>query len=349
MCEEESEDHEAVAKLFEINDSIHRTIQRYKLIKNGDIEGAKNIAVGTLGISGAGVKKGANNELSLIDFGGMDEEQPAAADAASASGPPPPPPKGNALEDDLLGLSIGPGDAAFGAGGALSLGPSSNGLGDFGTASSSAQTHKPRASASDIMSQFNTPPPAAQSSYSAFAALSQPASTPSSPQVNLFATTPTQVQPPQQPSQRMDPFASLSAASRTSSPFQFQQSSKPPASPLPAAIPAQQRPTSLLSNGDDEWAFASSLPPQQGESKDIQVTNSSIKTVFTVSRPPGANDWVAVESKISNNTPQPITDLTFQLAVTKVRRRNILRIAFAIGLTNKCAGLQSPARASIWP
>ena len=33
MCEEESDDHEAVAKLLEINDSIHRTIQRYKLVK----------------------------------------------------------------------------------------------------------------------------------------------------------------------------------------------------------------------------------------------------------------------------------------------------------------------------
>src|SRR3954447_22089797 len=74
MCEEESDDHEAVAKLFEINDSIHRTIERYKLIKKGDIEGANNIAKGTLGISGAGVKKGANNELSLIDFGGPEDE-----------------------------------------------------------------------------------------------------------------------------------------------------------------------------------------------------------------------------------------------------------------------------------
>ena len=40
MCEEESDDHEAVAKLLEINDSIHRTLQRYKLMKAGDMNGA---------------------------------------------------------------------------------------------------------------------------------------------------------------------------------------------------------------------------------------------------------------------------------------------------------------------
>lgn len=312
MCEEESDDHEAVAKLFEINDSIHRTIERYKLIKKGDLEGANNIAKGTLGISGAGVKKGSNNELSLIDFGGMDDEEPAAAEASSASAPPPPP-KGNSLEDDLLGLSIGPGDADFGSGGALSLGSPSNGLADL-TGSGPSISHKPKASASDIMSQFNAPPQAQNSNYNAFAAMSQPASIPASPTPNLFAQPPPPQQQPQQVQHRADPFAALAGSSRTASPFQFQQSSKPPAVP----VPAQQRPTSLISNGDDEWAFSSSLPPQQAETKDIQVTNSSIKTVFSVTRPAGAEDYLAVESKISNNTAQPIADLTFQLAVTKV-------------------------------
>lgn len=318
MCEEESEDHEAVAKLFEINDSIHRTIQRYKLVKVGDLEGANNIKQGTLGITGAGVKKGANNELSLIDFGGLDEEAPAAESSASSQ-PPPPPPKGNALEDDLLGLSIGPGDSTFGSGGALSLGASSNGLADL-TGAGPSTSHKPKASASDIMSQFNTPPQSAKPTYDAFAALAQPTSTPASPTVNLFSQPPPQPQQAQQPMPKADPFAALSSTSRTSSPFQFQQAFNAPASPIAAVAAAskQPRPTSLLSNGDDEWAFTSSLPPQQIETKAIQVTNSSIRTVFTVSRPSGANDWLSVESKISNNTAQPISDLTFQLAVTKV-------------------------------
>lgn len=124
MCEEESEDHEAVAKLFEINDSIHRTLERYKLVKKGDIEGAAKIPKGTLGTSGAGVKRGPDNELSLIDFGGPEDETPAAGQAESSSNAPAP--KGNALEDDLLGLNIG-GDN-FGQGGVISLG-SMNGAG----------------------------------------------------------------------------------------------------------------------------------------------------------------------------------------------------------------------------
>jgi hypothetical protein len=127
MCEEDSEDTEAVAKLFEINDSIHRTIQRYKLIKEGDIEGANKIPQGTLGRSGAGVSKGANNQLNLIDFGDPEPEPaPAAESSGAASGQSAG--KGNALEDDLLGLSLG-GDS-YGQSGSIALG-GSNGSGEY--------------------------------------------------------------------------------------------------------------------------------------------------------------------------------------------------------------------------
>lgn len=124
MCEEESEDHEAVAKLFEINDSIHRTIERYKLVKKGDIEGANKIPKGTLGTSGAGVSKGPDNELSLIDFGEPEDSVPPAQESSSA--PAQSAKKGNALEDDLLGLSIG--DEPYGQTGNIALG-ASNGAG----------------------------------------------------------------------------------------------------------------------------------------------------------------------------------------------------------------------------
>lgn len=126
MCEEDSEDHEAVAKLFEINDSIHRTIERYKLIKKGDVEGANKIPVGTLGRSGAGVSQGPNNTLNLIDFGDPEPAPPVAADSSRASQQPAP--KGNALEDDLLGLSLS-GDT-YGQSGSISLG-GSNGSGEY--------------------------------------------------------------------------------------------------------------------------------------------------------------------------------------------------------------------------
>lgn len=123
MCEEDSEDHEAVAKLFEINDSIHRTIERYKLIKKGDVDAANKIPVGTLGRSGAGVSQGPNNTLNLIDFG---DPEPAASESSST--PQQPPPRGNALEDDLLGLSLS-GDT-YGQSGSIALG-GSNGSGKY--------------------------------------------------------------------------------------------------------------------------------------------------------------------------------------------------------------------------
>lgn len=121
MCEEESDDHEAVAKLLEINDSIHRTIERYKLIKKGDLEGASKIPKGTLGTSGAGVTKGPNNELSLIDLGGPEDSisAPTSNTAAATSNP-----TSTSIADDLLGLSMDDNSTP----GAISLG-GSNGYG----------------------------------------------------------------------------------------------------------------------------------------------------------------------------------------------------------------------------
>ncbi|GAM83306.1 hypothetical protein ANO11243_012930 [Dothideomycetidae sp. 11243] len=291
MCEEESDDHEAVAKLLEINDSIHRTIERYRLVKKGDIAGAERIPKGTLGVSGAGVKKGPDNELSLIDFGGADEapqQQSSAASQAPSAG------KGNALEDDLLGLSMGGSDdTPFGQGGGISLGPSSNGLFDMTTG-----PQQPAVQPSPKFPQQSKP------NYDLFGSLTnaQTPTKPATPQTNSTLATHTPAS---------DPFAALSTGnSRTASPFQFQQSVHPASQPASTA--------SLLApqtSADDEWTFTSALP--QEATHRINVTNSSIKTIFVVSRPAGADDWLQIESSISNNSTSPVGDLTFQLAVTK--------------------------------
>lgn len=115
MCEEESDDPEAVHKLLEINDSIHRTIERYKLVRKGDLDAASRIPKGTLGTT-TGVSKNANNELSLIDF---DPEEPSS----NGNGPEAPSQGGSALENDLLGLSLGDQGPP---GGAISLGASNS-------------------------------------------------------------------------------------------------------------------------------------------------------------------------------------------------------------------------------
>ncbi|QIX00129.1 hypothetical protein AMS68_005646 [Peltaster fructicola] len=294
MCEEESDDTEAVAKLFEINDSINRTIERYKLFKKGDYAAANAIPKGTLGTSGAGVKKGPDNELSLIDFD-------SSAESAQQATPSKP---GNALEDDLLGLSMG--NDIYGQGGALTLGPSDG------------ASKAPAMGTADILAQFARPaaqvqpaPRQTPQNNDLFGSLSSftPPTSKSATPVPVQASQP---QPPPQPPRKADPFASLGTGSGRSSPFPTQsRSPAPPAQPQSSGV-------DLLSlgnghsNADDEWTFSSSLPDQP---VDITVTTSSIHTVFTVSRPNETE--LMVQSKISNNLDQPVTDLTFQLAVTK--------------------------------
>lgn len=126
MCEEESDDQEAVAKLFEINDSIHRTIERYKLIKKGDVDGASRIPRGTLGTS-TGVSKTADNELSLIDFSGDPEPTGIASGNVNGSSDQ----KSATLQDDLLGLSIQDQDYEQGGGIALGFGANSSNRSPF--------------------------------------------------------------------------------------------------------------------------------------------------------------------------------------------------------------------------
>lgn len=120
MCEEESEDHEAVARLLEINDSIHRTVERYKLMKKGDMEAAAKVASGAAPPVSSGH---AANELSLIDFdgeGGHDASQSNGTSTSNFS-------QAGGLENDLLGLDIGgSSSSAFGQGGNISLGFGAN-------------------------------------------------------------------------------------------------------------------------------------------------------------------------------------------------------------------------------
>ena len=119
MCEEESDDSEAVAKLLEINDSIHRTVERYKLVKKGDVAAASKIPKGTLGTS-TGVGKTADNELSLIDFSG--EPEPVDSTGVGTDGNSAR--ETESLEDDLLGLSFQ--DKNYGQGGGIALGFGAN-------------------------------------------------------------------------------------------------------------------------------------------------------------------------------------------------------------------------------
>ncbi|KAF1839767.1 VHS-domain-containing protein [Decorospora gaudefroyi] len=296
MCEEDSEDHEAVAKLFEINDSIHRTIERYKLFKKGDIEAANNIPQGTLGRSGAGVSEGPNNTLNLIDFGDPEPMPPAAE---SSQGPQQASAKGNALEDDLLGLSLS-GDT-YGQSGSISLGGSNGsvlGLSGVAVPQSPAQQKTSVQAINDLF-----------------------ASGPKPIQPQIASPNPALSQPPPQPARTPDPFAALASTPRQNSPFQYQQSVKPPP-PASGAVDLLgggiSAPTTNLAqststaNDDDEWDFASSVPDS---SKEIIVTNTSVNVLFNVSRE--TDTALLIQSRVSNNTPLPISGLTLQVAASK--------------------------------
>lgn len=307
MCEEESDDAEAVNKLLEINDSIHRTIERYKLMKAGNVEAANKIEKGTLGTK-TGVGKNAANELSLIDF---DPEPPAAAGSGTngsllESGPAPT--AQTSVEDDLLGLSLDSGPP-----GVISLGPTT-GVGSLST------TPFGMSSTSAIPAPVASPPPTQSTpkpNYDAFASLTSalPSSKPATP-------TPMQQRQPTSSQPALDPFAALvSSGSRPSTPQQRNTSQSRPAqetlltlsqnqAAAPAATSAQ-----TPANADGDWDFASALP-EQPETNVIQVHSSKIGVEFQAQRQPG-QPAIRIQVRFSNQTQHAITGVHFQVAVEK--------------------------------
>ncbi|KAE8141982.1 VHS domain-containing protein [Aspergillus pseudotamarii] len=292
MCEEESDDPEAVHKLLEINDSIHRTIERYKLVKKGDLEAASKIPKGTLGTT-TGVSKNANNELSLIDF---DPEPSSNGNASQPAG-------GSSLENDLLGLSI---DEPAPTGG-ISLGPGPGPVTPIPSSTPPVQqapsAFKPNY---DILSSLNSSRPASQSSSPAPAAM-RPQSTTATP-------------PPS------DPFASLvSASSRHPSPFPSGVSSQQPASAGPSLLDLAGASSSQPPAGntkaaeEDEWDFTSSLPESNTlpTTNRVQVLNSSLRVEFVARRQPQQARQIHMVALFSNGTNQPLSELHFQVAVEK--------------------------------
>jgi ADP-ribosylation factor-binding protein GGA len=141
-----------------------------------------------------------------------------------------------------------------------------------------------------------------------------------SPPQSLFTSPPPNPSQAVQPPPKTDPFASITSshASRQASPFQFQQSIQPPS--VLAAKPPQAPQPSLISTTDsqqdDEWDFASALPVQTVSH--LTLLNSSIQIQWELVKPANSNDIIEIKSKISNNTASPVSQVTFQVAVTKV-------------------------------
>ncbi|KAF9873585.1 VHS domain-containing protein [Colletotrichum karsti] len=287
MCEEESDDHEAVAKLLEINDSIHRTVERYKLMKKGDLEAAKKVASGAPLPTTSGSSKSAAQELSLIDFDGE-------ADATNGSSSEQPASQSTGVENDLLGLSMDDSNS-YGQGGALTLGFGAN-SNIPGPALLSSMTEDN--SAKGPMSKTTTPQPP---SFSQFASFTSPAASQSgTPQPSVMSA----FKPPQQAAApSSDPFAALGSPAFSSK----------PSTPAPASQPAP------AANDDDEWAFSSALPPEQPslpKEHRATISESTVKIEMMAGRT-GPGNSLNFSFAFSNNSAQPVTELHFQLAATK--------------------------------
>jgi hypothetical protein len=313
MCEEESDDHEAVAKLLEINDSIHRTVERYKLMKKGDVEAAQKIAKGTLGTS-TGVGKNAANELSLIDFDAEEENGEGSSQAAVPSA---------SIEDDLLGLTISPPSASYGQAGALALGFGANtNIPGGPLLSSTTQNNSAR-----IPTPLSTTPQPPSSTpkpnyepFGAFAPSASPALVQAVPQPS-YHQKPVAAAPPQ----ASDPFAAIASIVRKdaqpSSPVVASSNSlvdfssfSNSSTPKPAAPPAP------ASADDEEWAFESALPESNGlpTVNNLLLTQNNVIVSVEASRKSSSDPLITLSLRYSNGTPRPVEGLTFQAAVSKV-------------------------------
>ena len=323
MCEEESDDSEAVAKLLEINDSIHRTIERYKLVKKGDVEAASKIPRGTLGTT-TGVGKNAANELSLIDF------DPEPLPNGGPDGTSHVPAQTTSVEDDLLGLSMD--DRPFGQSGGIALGLGANaGIPGPALLSSTTQQTSARPTAPVAPSQLSHTLHSGKPNYDAFSTLSssRPSSKPATP-------TPVMQQQRQiapQPATMVDPFAALvSPSPRAGSPAQPRTASKPTATSS-SLLDLGDAPPNVPSGAnrelvhDDEWTFTSSLPEQAAPNttrpmwQHLRVLSSYISIDFLAAREEDGH-VIRITAQFSNTTKQNINGLHFQVAVEKVSYSN---------------------------
>lgn len=167
----------------------------------------------------------------------------------------------------------------------------------------------------------------AKPNYSAFSGIGapQPSSQVSTPQPFMFQQQQHQQQPAARPAQvqapalASDPFAALGSPLRNVTPqppssalrstFDFSQ----PASPAPPA------PT-VAATDDDDWAFSSALPESNGlpSSHDITVTDTSVNITLRASRRTPSDPGITLDASFSSKVAYPITELEFQVAVTKV-------------------------------
>lgn len=167
---EEQDDPDAVQNLLKLNDSVNLLVDKFNLLKAGDLANASKIKVAS---NGSGVQQ----SLNLIDFDDDD----------SATATPPPQQQGGTVDDllgDLNSLSFNnPPQANYGLGGDISLGATSPPPQSLSPQQSSGPNY-------DIFAQLSQPSTSSASGI---------ASAPSFDLLSGFSQPPQQQQKQQQP------------------------------------------------------------------------------------------------------------------------------------------------------
>jgi ADP-ribosylation factor-binding protein GGA len=112
----------------------------------------------------------------------------------------------------------------------------------------------------------------------------------------------------QQYAPAQDPFAALASPLRQSTPQQIQPSHSIFDFGEPAAAPAD----------DDEWAFSSALPEDLPSESTITVSETALGISLHAAREATAPAIIKLSLSFSSKTDQPISELEFAVAVTKV-------------------------------
>ena len=278
MVEDEAEDHEAVAKLLELKETIAADLEKYDKLRKGDFQGSQQVVVKTMyhliweGINNSSLatppKKSTNGApTSLIDFDGELGGSATSNSLKDNSS------TGNLL-DDLAGLSFQNNPVPFGQGGSITLGqdtsisPSSSVLmlGMF----SSSPSNTPGRVASPAFHQSSPPKSSTTPDYSAFSALQQSLST---------SRTPSQPVRPYTP---------------------------------PTYNPPQRGHTPNASSDDEFGTFSSAVP----DLPVVLCDSANISVVLQANRSP--LQIISLTARFTNKQPLPIEEVTFQMAVPRV-------------------------------
>ncbi|KAF3907183.1 hypothetical protein ABW21_db0208550 [Orbilia brochopaga] len=280
MAEEESDDAEAVAKLFTLNDTINATIEKYKLLKQGDHAGAAAVKPGA-------VPPGATS-TDLIDLMGDEIGSSGASNNNNDAGK-----RTSSLEDDLLGLSIGSGSD----GGGIALG--------FGANSSRCIRLIGNTIASCSQDRPDIPGPPLLSST-----LNSSTARGTTPDFTAFSNFPSSSNHSRQPSVPSPP----STISSFPTFGNVTGSSSHPPPPQTQLVQSQE------DDDDFAAFSSAVPPSSQFEplkSNEREITASPLRIVIETSPRLPADGPLVIKAKFSNAANEGIKDITLQLAVTK--------------------------------